>query len=244
MKYYKVLTDNFTHHDYTYKIGLNVLQSKFDSNPDCAPDGFYVCELQDVVHWLTLHNNNKYIAEVELCPDSIVVPGHKKIKTNKLVLDSVVLIEDFLEQYGLVKRAIEIDGMALRYVKNQTPEMCLEAVRQNGYALEFVKDQTPEICLQAVRQKGCALQYVKNQTPEICLEAVRRSCHAFQYVKNQTLEICLEAVRRSCHAFQYVKNQTLEICLEAIRQDSYALKFVKNQTPEYRDWETDRKSVV
>ena len=36
----------------------------------------------------------------------------------------------------------------------------LKAVEQNGYALVYVKDQTPAVCLKAVEQNGNALQYV------------------------------------------------------------------------------------
>jgi hypothetical protein len=57
-----------------------------------------------------------------------------------------------------------------KYVKKQTPELCLEAVKQNGYALYYVKKQAPELCLEAVKQNGYALKHVKKQTPEICLE--------------------------------------------------------------------------
>ncbi len=35
-------------------------------------------------------------------------------------------------------RAVEADGDALRYVKDQTPEVCLKAVERNGYALQYV----------------------------------------------------------------------------------------------------------
>ena len=42
-------------------------------------------------------------------------------------------------------------------------------MQQNGCALEYVKEQTPEICLEAVKQNGCALQYVKEQTSELIL---------------------------------------------------------------------------
>ena len=46
-------------------------------------------------------------------------------------------------------------------------EYCLVAVKINGHALEYVKEQTPEICLEAVKQNGFALKWVKNQTPLI-----------------------------------------------------------------------------
>ena len=54
--------------------------------------------------------------------------------------------------------------MSKNFPSAQTPEICLEAVKQNGYALQYVKEQTLEICLEAVKQNGYALQYVKEQT--------------------------------------------------------------------------------
>ena len=42
----------------------------------------------------------------------------------------------------------------------QTPEICLEAVKQDGNTLKFVKKQTPEICLAAVKQNSNAIQFV------------------------------------------------------------------------------------
>ena len=80
--------------------------------------------------------------------------------------------------------------MALQYVKNQTLEICLEAVKQNGNALQYVKNKTPEICLEAVKQKGYILQYVKNQTDEIYLAVVKQNIKVLQLVTEdlKTLE--------------------------------------------------------
>ena len=39
-----------------------------------------------------------------------------------------------------------------------------KAVECNGYALRYVKEQTPEVCLKAVERNGCALRYVKEKT--------------------------------------------------------------------------------
>ena len=33
-------------------------------------------------------------------------------------------------------------------------------VKQNGFLLQYVKEQTPEICMEAVKQNGGSLQYV------------------------------------------------------------------------------------
>lgn len=44
---------------------------------------------------------------------------------------------------------------------------------KHAYALVHVKDQTPELCLVAVRQNSDALKFVRNKTPEIRLAAKR-----------------------------------------------------------------------
>jgi len=116
----------------------------------------------------------------------------------------------YLEHREKEKRNIERvkkRGIRLRYVCEQTGEICLEAVKQNGWALEYVKEQTREICLEAVKENGLALMCVKEQTREICLEAVKRDGCALEYVEKQDKEICLEAVKRNAWALVYVKKQ-------------------------------------
>ena len=64
-------------------------------------------------------------------------------------------------------KAVEKDGYALKYVKEQTHEICIKAVEENGLALKYVKDQTPEICIKAVEENGDALQYVKESAFDV-----------------------------------------------------------------------------
>ena len=54
----------------------------------------------------------------------------------------------------------EWDG--LRIKRNLVGENALEAVRQDGHMLLYVKEQTEEICLEAVRRSKYALQYVES----------------------------------------------------------------------------------
>ena len=65
--------------------------------------------------------------------------------------------------YEEVKLAVQQNGYALRYVHNQTEELCKLAVQQNGYALRYVHNQTEELCKLAVQQNGYALQYVSDK---------------------------------------------------------------------------------
>src|SRR4030042_1057957 len=89
--------------------------------------------------------------------------------------------------------------------RDQTPKLCLEAVKQNGDALRYVRDQTPKLCLEAVKENGHALRYVRDQTLELCLEAVKQNGDALRYVRDQTPELCLEAVKRNGDALRYVR---------------------------------------
>lgn len=54
----------------------------------------------------------------------------------------------------------DYDSEILKYVKNQTPSICLEAVKQEGMALKYVHNQALDICLEAVKQNKDALLYV------------------------------------------------------------------------------------
>jgi hypothetical protein len=94
---------------------------------------------------------------------------------------------------------------------------CLKAVERNGDALRYVKEQTEAICLKAVEQDGNALQYVKEQTEAICLKAVERNGNALRYVKEQTEAICLKAVEQDGNALRYVNIHTdfVEVVLDA-----------------------------
>jgi hypothetical protein len=132
----------------------------------------------------------------------------------------------------LCMAAVKQDGYALKYVKEQTPELCMAAVKQNGYALQFVKEQTLELCMEAVQEDGSALRFVKEQTPELCMAAVKRSGWVLEFVKDQSPELCMAAVKKSGYALRVVKEQTPELCMTAVKRSGYILRFVKEQTPE------------
>lgn len=51
----------------------------------------------------------------------------------------------------------------LKNKKNLSGQEALLAVEQNGYALRYVKDQTEDICRAAVEQNEDALRYVEEK---------------------------------------------------------------------------------
>jgi hypothetical protein len=85
--------------------------------------------------------------------------------------------------------AVCVDGLALRNIKVQTPEIALAAVSQNGLALAFVDEQSPELALAAVNQNGWAISDVKNQSSDIILAAVSQNGYVIHEIKERTEEI-------------------------------------------------------
>jgi hypothetical protein len=149
------------------------------------------------------------------------------IKSNPYKL---IFIDPQIENYEeICKLAVQQNGNALAYVKNQTDEICKLAVKQDAYAFRYVKEQTDEICKLAVQQKPYALEYVKNQTKEICKLAVQQNGSALYYVKNQTEEICKLAVKLNCYTLEYVRVQTEELCQLAVQQNYITLQYVKKE---------------
>lgn len=117
--------------------------------------------------------------------------------------------------------------MILRFeLQEQTPELCMEAVRNDSSALVFVREKTPELCMAAVEKNGWALQFVMEQTPEICMAAVEKNGLSLQFAHVQTPELCMAAVERNGIALQYVQNQTPDICQAAVKQNDRAINYV------------------
>lgn len=55
------------------------------------------------------------------------------------------------------------DVYELIYGNNPSPDVWSKVIHQyGGYVLRYIKVQTPEICLAAVKQNSWALQYVKD----------------------------------------------------------------------------------
>ncbi len=141
---------------------------------------------------------------------------------------------------------VQINGLCLKNIKNQTKELCIEAVKNNGLALQHVINQTEEICIEAIKNNSSSLQYVIEQTETICIYAIFRDIYndayyenyyksyetikSFKYIKNKTFEICKLALNYDPFLLQFIENQTEEICLISVKKNGLSIKFIENQT--------------
>ena len=242
--YYKLLRPNLTHRGFVYKEGLNVLSDPFDPEPKCRAGGLYCADIHNIFSWAKLYITEKmiFIATVELCPDSKIVKMNDKIKTDKLILKNIQSIDNYFKSNpDMCCKAIDQYNKILKYISNQTYELCLKAILLDSDNIEYVKDITSEfyieLCKLAIHKNVSSIEYINknlNGYDEICMEAVKNNGLALRYIKNKTPEICMKAVKQNDTVFvlEIINNRTIlnysEICMEAVKQNGLALQFIKD----------------
>jgi hypothetical protein len=78
---------------------------------------------------------------------------------NKIMLNFNEIIKKINEN---PKFYVELNPRLLKFIDNQTEELCLFAVKKDAYCLIFVKEQTFEICKEACLKNINVIVYVKN----------------------------------------------------------------------------------
>ena len=131
--------------------------------------------------------------------------------------------------------ALKNYGYALKYVYDQTPEMCKIALRENLNSFCYVHEQTEDLCLMLATKFG-KLSGIKKQTYKICLAAVKADGLSLRYIdldKDHYYDLCLAAVHQNGLALQYVDQRYIDnyydICVAAVNQTGDALQYVGSQ---------------
>lgn len=189
--FYKILYSDMKCCNHTFREGLNSLKYSIRNVP------FQITDRKHVLYWAVIFSGN-LIGDV-VVPDKCEYVEQGLWKTNQLILSNVRSIEDFVEELTKEElfEAVRACAFVLKYVRNQTSELCKVGVKQNGMALQYVRNQTPELCKLAVQQLHVAFEYVRCQTPELCELAVRRNGFNIQYVKKKTPYLCKLAVKQN-----------------------------------------------
>jgi hypothetical protein len=183
--YYKVMAKNMIHHGYEYKIGLNILIEDFIEDGYCNVGGLYFCDIKDVIGWLYLHEDG-YIAEIKIPDDARVVNQENKYKADKLIVENLISIEEFIFHHNLKMVAVLANPKYLKYVMDQTVELCEIALNKDPLALEHVKDQTAQLCNLALKNNIHAFKHIKNKPIEFCISILEYNGYLIEYIQNPT----------------------------------------------------------
>jgi hypothetical protein len=210
-----------THDVFMYKIGLNdkIRQNEFYTANE--KDEFHITNEKDGFH-ITSENNiykylehGKYVANVKIPDDAKCYLGYDKIKCDKIILESMKLIKDFVDWNDI--------------------DFCLKAVKKNGSLIEHMSEEmlanNIDICLEAVKNNGYSIKHIAKKilanNIDICLEAVKQNGYSFEYIDKEILanniNICLEAVKQNGYLIDHIDKEILanniNICLEAAKQN-------------------------
>lgn len=120
--------------------------------------------------------------------------------------------EDIYDNHETRMRKYEInirngDWMEMRYLRNQTEDICKEALKHDVRALIFIEKQTPELCMFAIKRKSWALRFVREQTEEMCREAINKDPQNMFYVREKTLELCMMAIKQKNDLIHFVPQE-------------------------------------
>jgi len=127
-KFYKIIRNDMTHNKYVYKLGENVDTIEFNPTRECSEGGLYFTIKENVRLYITYRIK---VGIINIDDDENVWCEEDKFKVHKLCLIEIISLEEHintLKEDEIIKY-VQIDKELLKFVKNQTEIICLEAVR-------------------------------------------------------------------------------------------------------------------
>lgn len=118
--------------------------------------------------------------------------------------------------------------------------MCTIAIQQNvnkSYVIRYVKNQTDEVCLLAIDCCGIeALRYIKNLdfvcryvvqfSEQFWMIELSKNGHLIDSMPNPTEEMCLTAIRNNPNALSIVYYPSFQVCIEACLTYNSLVRFI------------------
>lgn len=132
-------------------------------------------------------------------------------------LESFDYIKNKTDEIALM--AISKNPEYLKKIKNPSPFICLNAI--NGgepYVLKYIKNQTLPICVEAILKNPHALEYVKNQNDYICLKAIEKNIEVVSHIRDMTDELYWKIHKINRNVSKYVKRISYELALKTAKE--------------------------
>ena len=144
--FYKVVREDLTHNEVVYKLGLNIDPLKFNPKGSCQSGGLYFTDIENIGKYFDYGN---LVAYITIPNDALIYkdPEGDKWKADRFIIDRFEPFESFWCKPEVYSSNIKHCYLILQYMKEQTHDICLKAVRIYGGALQFVKEKTHYICL-------------------------------------------------------------------------------------------------
>jgi hypothetical protein len=127
------------------------------------------------------------------------------------------------------------DPWSITYIpdKFRTPAMCLYVVQCHGLLIKRLTEaqQTPDVCLAAIKHTLKAIQFVKTPTHDLVMFALKQDPMILCLIQNEfkSRDLCLFAVQQNGDAIKYVptKERDFEMWHAAVKQNGISIRFKK-----------------
>lgn len=119
----------------------------------------------------------------------------------------------------IVTAAISRRADSIQYVpaNKQTIKIINAAILKDPNNLRFIRDQSEDICMKAIKYNPRAFSHVKIQTPKLCVELIKMKPQVFSTVREHGRVFSLGLIKYNRSYFEKLNLQTEEVCIEAIK---------------------------
>jgi len=149
--YYKFLNKSCKHYGITYKMNIDIIDMFDFSNKHPYGRGCISYYTKEQLAGKIYSNsdavgNNKllkfWVCDVTVPKKQIIYKLKKEYKTKRIILSNK---RKLWNDISICLYLVQLNGLLLEHVVNQTEKICLTAVTQNAYAIRYVKRQTEDI---------------------------------------------------------------------------------------------------
>ena len=102
-----------------------------------------------------------------------------------------------------IESGLDVQTFELPYISQDT---LIKSVERNWGNIQYIKNQTPELQMDAVKKDGSNIQYIENPTPQAQMAAVKEIPFNIFYIKNPTLQVQMYAVEKEPRYIRHIKN--------------------------------------
>ena len=133
----------------------------------------------------------------------------------------------------------------IRYIKNPSVELILEAVKKNGLAIRYIENPTNEMKETAIKNNPLAVEYIEELSEENAILAVRLLWNSLKYIKNPSEKVKFEAINAKGWAIQFIADPSEEVQIKAVSKDYDAIKYIKNPSAKVQiDFNLDELRIL
>lgn len=151
------------------------------------------------------------------------------------------------------KKLVELYPYYIKYIENQTDDICMSSITSDPYNIQFIKNPTKKQLTYAIHRQPNVISVIE-QTDELCRLAisinpytlfcvssdiinnnhrrlaVEQDVSIFQDLETYDESVAIAAVKQDCYQLNYIHMQSHKVCMAAIENDWRAIGAIDDQS--------------